>query len=208
MPYWFFSWLADWGDTRPPISESKTCSKEKTIGPSSILLAKAGMSALSRCPTAGGHLSETLKDSSAGAGQGRSHRHILSLLVVSEVALACVLLVGAGLLLRSFVNVLNVISVLNLIAQPRSRSTTTTAEIFPMRRQKMSSRAARRLSSRFSPKSARYLKSRQPVWSITFPWSKTANGARPAQRVQAIAKAILRTAWSTWSLLATSTPWV
>ena len=57
---------------------------------------------------AGGQLSEALKDSSAGAGQGRSHRRIRSLLVVSEVALACMLLVSAGLLLRSFLEVLNV----------------------------------------------------------------------------------------------------
>jgi predicted permease len=57
---------------------------------------------------AGGQLNEVLKDTSAGAGQGRSHQRIRSFLVVSEVALACLLLVGAGLLLRSFVNVLNV----------------------------------------------------------------------------------------------------
>jgi predicted permease len=57
---------------------------------------------------AGGQLSEALKDTSAGAGQGRSHQRIRSVLVVSEVALACMLLVGAGLLLRSFVAVLDV----------------------------------------------------------------------------------------------------
>ena len=57
---------------------------------------------------AGGQLSEALKDTSAGAGQGRSHQRIRSVLVVSEVALACMLLVGAGLLLRSFLEVLDV----------------------------------------------------------------------------------------------------
>ncbi len=57
---------------------------------------------------AGGQLSEALKDTSAGAGQGRSHQRIRSLLVVSEIALACMLLVGAGLLLRSFLKVLDV----------------------------------------------------------------------------------------------------
>jgi predicted permease len=56
----------------------------------------------------GGPLSEALKDTSAGAGQGRSHQRIRSVLVVSEVALACMLLVGAGLLLRSFLQVLDV----------------------------------------------------------------------------------------------------
>ncbi len=57
---------------------------------------------------AGGQLSEALKDTSAGAGQGRSHERVRSILVVSEVALACMLLVGAGLLLRSFLQVLDV----------------------------------------------------------------------------------------------------
>jgi len=57
---------------------------------------------------AAGNLHEALKDSSAGAGQGRKHERLRSVLVVSEVALACVLLVGAGLLLRSFLRVLDV----------------------------------------------------------------------------------------------------
>ncbi len=55
-----------------------------------------------------GNLHESLKDSSAGSGQGRKHERLRSILVVTEVALACVLLVGAGLLLRSFMRVLDV----------------------------------------------------------------------------------------------------
>ena len=57
---------------------------------------------------ASGNLQESLKDSGAGTGQSRSHERLRSILVVTEVALACVLLVGAGLLLRSFVKVLDV----------------------------------------------------------------------------------------------------
>jgi predicted permease len=53
-------------------------------------------------------LHDTLKDSSRGATQGRGHAWIRGSLVVSEIALACVLLVGAGLLLRSFLAVLDV----------------------------------------------------------------------------------------------------
>lgn len=53
-----------------------------------------------------GDLNESLKDSSRGSSEGRSW--IRNLLVVSEVAMACVLLVGAGLLIRSFVRVLDV----------------------------------------------------------------------------------------------------
>jgi predicted permease len=57
---------------------------------------------------AGGNLQESLKDSGPGAGQSRKQDRIRSVLVVTEVALACVLLVGAGLLLHSFMNVLSV----------------------------------------------------------------------------------------------------
>lgn len=57
---------------------------------------------------ASGNLQEVLKDSGAGAGLGRSHERIRAALVISEIALACVLLVSAGLLLRSFARVLEV----------------------------------------------------------------------------------------------------
>jgi predicted permease len=57
---------------------------------------------------ASGNLQEALKDSGAGSGQGRKHERTRSVLVVTEVALACMLLVGAGLLLRSFLKVLDV----------------------------------------------------------------------------------------------------
>jgi len=57
---------------------------------------------------AGGNVYESLKDAGPGASASRKHERIRSVLVVSEVALACMLLVGAGLLLRSFMNVLNV----------------------------------------------------------------------------------------------------
>ena len=55
-----------------------------------------------------GNLQDTLKDSGQGMSAGRRHERLRSALVVSEMALACVLLVGAGLLLRSFLNVLDV----------------------------------------------------------------------------------------------------
>ena len=55
-----------------------------------------------------GNLQETLKDSGHGASEGRKHDRMRSILVISEVALACVLVVGAGLLLRSFLQVMNI----------------------------------------------------------------------------------------------------
>jgi predicted permease len=57
---------------------------------------------------AGGNLQEALKESGQGVGHGRRHERLRSVLVVTEVALACMLLVGAGLLLRSFLKVLDV----------------------------------------------------------------------------------------------------
>jgi predicted permease len=54
------------------------------------------------------NLQEALKDTGQGVSEGRSHDGVRSTLVISEVALACVLLVGAGLLLRSFLHVLDV----------------------------------------------------------------------------------------------------
>jgi predicted permease len=55
-----------------------------------------------------GNLQEALKDTGQGMSDGRNHEKLRSALVISEVALACVLLVGAGLLLRSFMRVLDV----------------------------------------------------------------------------------------------------
>ena len=55
----------------------------------------------------GANLQDALKNNGAGLSSGRSHERFRSTLVVSEVALACVLLVGAGLLLRSFLRVLD-----------------------------------------------------------------------------------------------------
>jgi predicted permease len=54
------------------------------------------------------NLHESLKDTGAGSGQGRKNERFRSVLVVTEVALASVLLVSAGLLLRSFIRVLDV----------------------------------------------------------------------------------------------------
>jgi len=56
----------------------------------------------------GSSLQEALKDAGPGMSQGRKHERLRATLVISEVALACVLLIGAGLLLRSFLRVLDV----------------------------------------------------------------------------------------------------
>jgi len=56
----------------------------------------------------GTDLQTALKDNGSGMAAGRSHERFRAALVVSEIALACILMVGAGLLLRSFLRVLDV----------------------------------------------------------------------------------------------------
>ena len=53
-------------------------------------------------------VAHALKDASRGSTEGRQRGFVRSALVVSEIAFACVLLVGAGLLIRSLVRVLDV----------------------------------------------------------------------------------------------------
>jgi len=56
----------------------------------------------------GANVQENLKEAGRGLSEGRKHDRMRTVLVVSEVALAFVLLVGAGLLLRSFLRILDV----------------------------------------------------------------------------------------------------
>src|ERR1044071_1454295 len=53
-------------------------------------------------------VNETLKDNNRGASGGKKTSWLRSSLVVTEIALACLLLVGTGLLIRSFLRVLDV----------------------------------------------------------------------------------------------------
>jgi predicted permease len=53
-------------------------------------------------------MTTALKDATRGSTEGRRRTLVRSTLVVSEIAFACVLLVGAGLLIRSLVHVLDV----------------------------------------------------------------------------------------------------
>jgi putative ABC transport system permease protein len=55
-----------------------------------------------------GDLTASLKEGGRGAGAGAGHSRMRGLLVVTEVALSLVLLVGAGLLLKSFRHLLDV----------------------------------------------------------------------------------------------------
>jgi predicted permease len=53
-------------------------------------------------------LHDSLKDATRGSTEGRRRTSVRNALVVSEIAFACVLLVGAGLLIRSLIRVLDV----------------------------------------------------------------------------------------------------
>ena len=64
-------------------------------------------------------LHDALKDTARGSTAGKGRNWIRGGLVVSEIAFACVLLVGAGLLVRSFLHVLDV----NLGFQPEHAAT-------------------------------------------------------------------------------------
>ncbi|HSE20637.1 MAG TPA: ABC transporter permease [Pyrinomonadaceae bacterium] len=64
-------------------------------------------------------VNESLKENNRGSSGSRKHSWIRSSLVVSEIAFACLLLVGAGLLMRSFLRVLDV----NLGFEPRRVAT-------------------------------------------------------------------------------------
>jgi len=64
-------------------------------------------------------LHDVLKDTARGSTAGKSRNWIRGALVISEIAFACILLVSAGLLVRSFVRVLDV----NLGFRPEHAST-------------------------------------------------------------------------------------
>lgn len=102
-------WLAHQGSLALPLLSSLRIDGQ-TLGWTVVIAVLTAMifGLLPGVRMASGNLQEVLKDSGAGAGLGRQHERIRAALVVSEIALACVLLVSAGLLLRSFMKVLEV----------------------------------------------------------------------------------------------------
>ena len=83
-------------------------------------------------------LSSTLKESGGRSGSGRGHNRVRSLLVIGEMAMALVLLAGAGLLIRSFLGIRNVhpgfdarnVLTLEMSMSAARYSTTAQVEVF------------------------------------------------------------------------------
>jgi predicted permease len=109
LAYVILSYLAHQGSIALPLLS--TVRVDGTVLAWTLLISTGAAILFGLAPalrTSGGNLQETLKDGGHGATEGRKHERMRSTLVVTEIALACVLLVGAGLLLRSFLRVLDV----------------------------------------------------------------------------------------------------
>ena len=103
------SYLAHQGSLALPLLSSLTIDARALAWTMLISLVAAVFFGLApNLKISSGNLQEALKDSGAGMTHSKKHDRMRGILVISEVALACVLLVGAGLLLRSFLRVLDV----------------------------------------------------------------------------------------------------
>ena len=104
------TWLAHQGSVALPLL-SELRMDWSTLG-WTVLLVVATTVCFGTVPslraTASADLQSTLKDTGPGTSEGRRQERLRNVLIVSEVALACVLVVGAGLLLRSFLHVLDI----------------------------------------------------------------------------------------------------
>jgi predicted permease len=106
LAYGATTWLAHQGSIALPLLSS--VGVDGTVLAWTVVIAVVVGLVLGLAPAwkmIGTNLQESLKDSGPGTSYGRKHDRVRSALVISEVALACVLIVGAGLLLRSFMAV-------------------------------------------------------------------------------------------------------
>jgi len=102
-------WLAHQGSVALPLLSTVRVDSAALAWTLFIAVAAAAICGLIPGLKASGRdLQSPLKDMGHGMSAGKRHERLRATLVVAEVALACVLLVGAGLLLRSFLRVLDV----------------------------------------------------------------------------------------------------
>jgi predicted permease len=103
------TWLAHQGSIALPLLSSIKVDGVAIVWTILIAIAAAVLFGLAPgLKMSSGNLQEALKDSGPGTSEGKKHERIRGALVISEVALACVLLIGAGLLMRSFLRVLDI----------------------------------------------------------------------------------------------------
>jgi predicted permease len=109
LAYGITSYLAHQGSIALPLLSSVTVDGSALVWTLLITLATAIIFGLAPgLKMSRSNLQEALKDSGQGLSEGKKHESLRAALVISELALACVLLVGAGLLLHSFLRVLDV----------------------------------------------------------------------------------------------------
>ena len=103
------AWLAHQGSIALPLLSSVRVDGSALAWTTLIAIVAAALFGLAPgLKMSSGNLQEALKDSGPGTSDGKRHERMRGALVVSEVALACVLLIGAGLLMRSFLKVLDI----------------------------------------------------------------------------------------------------
>jgi predicted permease len=103
------AWLAHSGSIALPLLSSITVDASALVWTTVIAVIAAVIFGLAPgLKMSSGNMQEALKDSGPGMSDGKRHERMRGALVISEVALACVLLIGAGLLMRSFLKVLDI----------------------------------------------------------------------------------------------------
>lgn len=103
------SWLAHQGSVALPLLASLHIDTTVLLWTLGVAIATSLLLGLAPAfKMSGTDLQGSLKDTGPTASVGRKHERVRVALVISEVALACVLIVGAGLLLRSFLHVLDI----------------------------------------------------------------------------------------------------
>jgi len=109
LAFWITTWVA--GTTAVSIPMLRTVSVDgSALGFTLVITLLTGLvvGIAPALQVSQGRQSATLNDASRGSSEGRRSGAVREMLVVGEVALAFVLLVGGGLLLRSFVGLLDV----------------------------------------------------------------------------------------------------
>ncbi len=109
LAYLTLTWLAHQGSIALPLLSMVRV--DGTVLVWTLLIAVATAVLFGTAPglhISAGNLQDLLKDSGPGLSEGRKHGRLRGMLVITEIALACVLVVGAGLLLRSFLRLIDV----------------------------------------------------------------------------------------------------